>query len=153
MDADLFLSHSVLLHSSSLSSHPHLLFYPPTPIISRCAFLLLHSPVLHHLPPLPKPCPPLALCLLSVNSFFLLLVCRPRLTYFSLYLCFSRLCLHLPSIPPSLLPFWETRNRPHMCTVKYMHVKWPHTRTKSRSVSRCFHDNPHTHVQCLSCYQ
>lgn len=62
---------------SSLHAVPFSSFILPAP-----------SSVFPPLPPKPKPCPPLALCLLSVNSFFPLLVCWPRLTYFSLYLRF-----------------------------------------------------------------
>lgn len=92
---------------SSFSRHYFILPLCPfchSLVISRCAFLLVHSPsvssVFPPLPPLPKPCPPLTLCLLSVNSFFLFLVCWPRLTYFSVSL--FQLSLNPPPLTLSL---------------------------------------------------
>lgn len=144
------LFYSFLSVSSSspaiLSRHVMLWLFPRS-------FSLLRPLYFHHFPR-PKPRPPLTLCLLSVNSFFLFLVCWPRLTYFSLSLfqlsrLLSRslspsLCL-CPSV--SLVPFHlpslslgNAKNQLHMCTHKHTHAVYckftyrktsTHTRTES----------------------
>lgn len=145
------LSLSALFYSSSLSSHPHL---PFSLVISCCAFFSpLVRPVASSLPHNPKPCPPLTLCLLSVNSFFLFLVCWPRLTYSSLSLSQLSLSRSLdpslwlsPSV--SLVPFHlpspslrEAQNRLHMCTHVLYNIPCMHRQREVR-----------THLGLLSCY-
>ena len=100
-----FSSVSLPLFCSSFpSSGPHLhSFSHFTLRLSPPVTSSLSPPLTPHpTPPNPNPvCPPLTLCLLSVNSFFLFLVCWPRLTYFSL----SLFQLSLPrsqSLPPSV---------------------------------------------------
>lgn len=95
----------------SLSLLPHMYLYHPFPLTpSR---------------PKPKPCPPLTQRLLSVNSFFLFLVCWPRLTYFSLSLFQLSVC-RLPfclfgSCPISLLLSLGNTKCLHMGLHKHMY--------------------------------
>lgn len=134
MGADVFYFLSLFHYSILflLSSHPHPLFYC---IISSCSFTpptrLVHSlplpPLYLSYFPQTKPCPPLTLCLLSVNSFFLFPVCWPRLTYFSLYLCFSCRSAVSPSVslvpfPSSLALSGKQKKCLHMCPHKHTHT-------------------------------
>lgn len=135
MGADVFYFLSLFHYSILflLSSHPHPLFYC---IISSCSFTpptrLVHSlplpPLYLSYFPQTKPCPPLTLCLLSVNSFFLFPVCWPRLTYFSLYLCFSCRSAVSPSVslvpfPSSLALSGKQKKCLHMCPHKHTHTR------------------------------
>lgn len=126
----------ILFFPSVPSSSPAILTRHFMPCLSPRSFSPLRPLYFRHFPQ-PKPCPPLTLCLLSVNSFFLLPVCWPRLTYFSLSL--FQLSLSLPLAPSrsltpslflspsvSLVPFHlpsalsgKTQNRLHMCTHKH----------------------------------
>lgn len=135
------------------SSSPAILFRHFTLRLCPCSCSLLHSVYFHHFPR-PKACPPLA-PRLSVNSFFLFLVCWPRLTYFSLspfQLSLSR----SPSLPLLLssIILSETKQHLHMCPhthtycMLYMCMQTDvHTRPDGiHPASNCFHDNMRTHI-------
>lgn len=162
MGADIFYFLSLFHYSILflLSSHPHLLFYC---IISSCSFTpptrLVHS---HPVPPLylsyfpqTKPCPPLTLCLLSVNSFFLFPVCWPRLTYFSISLSISVSAVALPSL---LLSHWFLSHLPllspgnkkkclHMCPHKHTHthILYIHVQRETQT-HKHFPPTKHAHI-------
>ena len=166
-----FSSVSLPLFCSSFpSSGPHLhSFSHFTLRLSPPVTSSLSPPLTPHpTPPNPNPvCPPLTLCLLSVNSFFLFLVCWPRLTYFSL----SLFQLSLPrSQSPSFCLFWflsifpsslwETQNRLHMRThtygALYMHIQGHKHANEDRSralsivsTTTCTHTYTHTHTALL----
>lgn len=138
MDTDIFFFLSSLFYSFPLSSHPHL---PFSLVISCRAFLpvlsLRYVPLYfrHFPPPQPKACPPLTLCLLSVNSFFLFPVCWPRLTYFSLSLL--QLSLSLPRSVSLLLSLW------------FLSIFPPLSLGKRKIACICVHTNTHIRYTVL----
>lgn len=159
MDTALFLFLS--LHYSILPLYPLILTCHS--LSSRHAvpfFSPLARPVASSLPRNPEPCPPLTLCLLSVNSFFLFLVCWPRLTYSSLSL--SQLSLSRSLAPGSLLLspwflsifprplFREAQNRLHTCTHVLYNTLCMHRQGEVRTHSgllSCYHDEVIPRVQ------
>lgn len=181
MGADVFYFLSLFHYSILflLSSHPHPLFYC---IISSCSFTpptrLVHSlplpPLYLSYFPQTKPCPPLTLCLLSVNSFFLFPVCWPRLTYFSLYLCFSCRSAVSPSVslvpfPSSLALSGKQKKCLHMCLHKHTHththILYMHVQRETQTHKHSpptkhahIHTHPHkeahtdAHKQGFSCH-
>lgn len=118
-----------------LTCHSHSSFHaaPFSPFILSVTSLCISatSPP----PPQPKACPPLTLCLLSVNSFFLFPVCWPRLTYFSLSLL--QLSLSLPRSVSLLLSLW------------FLSIFPPLSLGKRKIACICVHTNTHIRYTVL----
>lgn len=158
MDTDMFVFsfYTILLSLSVLSSSPAILFRCFMLCLCPCSCTLLHSLYFHHFPQ-PKACPPLTLCLLSVNSLFPFLVCWPHLTYLSLSL-FQLSLSHSASPSTFPHPLWETENT----CIQYVYTnhdkhtnilcctcldRHAHTFIHRTGVSSCFHDNTHVNTQ------
>lgn len=146
------------------------LFYSFPPVLSSSPAILLHYFILFFHPshsprsfpplylsyfPQTKPCPPLTLCLLSVNSFFLFPVCWPRLTYFSISLSISVSAVALPSL---LLSHWFLSHLPllspgnkkkclHMCPHKHTHthILYMHVQRETQT-HKHFPPTKHAHI-------